>query len=58
MKAFAKLAAFGAGSAIGIIILGELINLSLAISAKRLSEADDIEDDGFITLYYTGQPTN
>jgi hypothetical protein len=36
MKSLAKIAAFGFGSAIGILVLGELINLSLAISARRL----------------------
>jgi hypothetical protein len=48
VKSLARLFAFGAGSAIGIVVLGELINLALALSAKRL---DDIEDDGWVTLY-------
>lgn len=62
MKAFAKIAAFGFGSAIGILVLGELINLSLAISARKLEplcdgdfeNMDCIEDDGFVTCYFSG----
>lgn len=37
MKAWAKLTAISSGITIGIIILGEIINLSLAISAAKLS---------------------
>lgn len=36
---FAKLAAFGFGSAIGILVLGELINLALHIGARKWEEA-------------------
>ena len=43
-----KLFAFGAGFATAIFIIGEGINLALALSAKRLA---DIEDDGWMTLY-------
>ena len=54
--------AFGAGAAIGIIILGEAINLALAVSARKLeplcdgefTDEEHIESDGFITVYCSG----
>ena len=39
---------FGMGCVAGIFIIGEGVNLLLAASALKL---DDIEDDGFITVY-------
>lgn len=36
MKCLAKIAAFGAGSAIGIIILGAAVNIGFAIGAWKL----------------------
>ena len=39
LMTLAKIAAFGFGSAIGIVVLGELINLGLAIGARKWEEA-------------------